>query len=494
VKTAVLSLLAACIAVAAGEARADGRPEVAAAPCGTEQPVSGTLSSVGDGRMSRLMDDWLAGFQACQSAIRRGRWEHSSDATVIGTLMFELADMAPLARELTPAELAPYRHQFKGDMMDSPLLVRVATLGSGPAYVAVNRRPGAPLPRTVAEFLRYALSREGQAIAAGQEVFMALSAGQVRDARARLDGYLPELDPALPVYRPAPGVTGSIRSVGSDGMKSLMDRWMQDFSRIAPGVAPGSRWEHFGTLNGFYALLVGATDIAPMGRELWPSEAAAWESVQGTAAPFEVRVARGGFNTPQRTTAQAIFVHADNPLPNITIGQLAAMFGSRRTITRWGQLGLTGTWANRPIHLYAPPLVAPNATSMRLMILEGGEWSGDVRQGSIEETAAAIAADPDAIGFGGFEEGGPGLRTLAVARDEDGPFVSGTGPSVSSGQYPLTRYMYIRLNRPPGTSIPASVREFLRYVLSRDGQEPVRYSGYFPLTAAEVQAELARLD
>jgi ABC-type phosphate transport system substrate-binding protein len=493
-KFSLPAALLVLLAAAASTTLAAGRVDSAIPPYELEQTVAGDLGVMGDRRMARLMAAWFAAFQLRQPAIGRGRWDLGSDVTAMGAMLFELADMAPIGRDFTAAELAPYRHQFMGDMMQTPLLIHVATIQAQPAYVAVNKRPGAPLPQKTKEFLAFALSREGQAIAAGQEDSTPLSATEVLNARAMLQGYLAKPDPALPVYGAAPGVSGNIRSVGSDGMKTLMDRWMRDFSRLVPGVRQGSRWEHFGTLNGFQALLVDETDIAPMGRELWPSEMAAWESVHGRSGPLEIRVARGGFNTPQRTTAQAIFVHADNPLQQVTIPQLAAMFGSPRTLTRWDQLGLSGAWTDGPIHLFTPPLTAPNATSMRLMILKGADWAGDISQGSIAETAAAIARDPDAIGFGGFEEGGPGLKTLAVARDEQGPFVAGTGPSVSSGQYPLTRYMYIRLNRPPGTSIPAHVREFLRYILSAEGQEPILYSGYFPLTAAEVQVELDKLD
>jgi len=132
--------------------------------------------------------------------------------------------------------------------------------------------------------------------------------------------------------------------------------------------------------------------------------------------------------------------------------------------------------------------------SMQIMVLKGGAWSSAVHEGSIADTARAIARDPGAIGFGGFEEGGPGLKTLAVAASDAGPFYEGDGLSASSGRYPLTRYMYIRLNRERGNSIPPQVKEFLRYILSREGQEPILYSGYFPLTAKEASEELAKLN
>ena len=452
------------------------------------------LNSIGDGAMKALMTAWFDDYRQHQPQAQRGRWEHDSDALAIGALMFELADIAPMTREWQAAETAPYAHQFAGDMMKTPWNLRVATRGGQAVYLTTNRRPGSPLPPAVREFMGYALSREGQAVVAEQAAFESLPAALAAQERVRLEGFVATLDPALMIYRAQRSVSGEIRSVGSDGMKSLLDRWLREFRRLQPGVQAGSRWEHLGTLNGFHALLTRQTDLAPMGRELWAAELAAYRATQGSAAPLEIRVARGGYNTPQRTTAQAIFVHAGNPLAGLTMAQLAEILGQGGAITRWGQLGLTGEWAQRPIRIFMPPRVAPNATSMQLMVLKGAPWADGVQEGAIAQTAQAIAAEPGAIGFGGFEEGGPGLKTLAVARDATGPFIEGDAANASSGRYPLTRFMYIRLNRPTGSAIAPQVREFLRYVLSREGQEPILTSGYFPLSAAEVAEELAKLD
>ncbi|SFA73834.1 ABC-type phosphate transport system, substrate-binding protein [Collimonas sp. OK607] len=461
----------------------------------SEREITGAISGVGDDTMKPLMDAWLAAFRKRQPGARQGeRWEYVSGATAFGALMFDTADIAPLARAPLPEELAPYVHQYAGDMMKSPVLVRVAGDTGHPAYIALNKRPGSPLPPKVKEFLTFALSLEGQEIVARQGRFRPLGATEAAEERARLQGYLARLDPTLPTYRPAEPVSGAINSVGSDGMKSLMETWMRDFRRVQPGVHKGEFWEHLGTLNGFHALIANLTDLAPMGRELWPDERAVYEITHHQPMPVEIRVARGGFNTPQRTTAQAIFVNQHNPLARITLPQLAGILGAHPGITRWGQLGLTGEWADRPITIYVPPRVAPNAMSMQVMVLKGGAWSSAVHEGSIAETAQAIARDPGAIGFGGFEEGGPGLKTLAAAATDGGPFYTGTGDSASSGRYPLTRYMYIRLNRKNGEQLSAPVKEFLRYILSREGQEPILYSGYFPLTAEEVKQELAKLE
>ncbi len=457
-------------------------------------PATGALTGVGDPAMKPLLDQWFAAFHARQPGVARGApWSFTSDATAIGSLMFETADFAVLGRTFQPAETAPYAHQFAGDMMKTPLLVHVAGDAAHPVYVAVNKRPGSPLPRRLSEFLAFALSRDGQAIVAQRTAWPPLAAAEAQEERRKLDGFVAQMDLDLRPYVAVAGVEGTIRSVGSDGMKTLMDRWMRDFEKLQPRVRKGERWEHLGTLNGFHALIGGLTDLAPMGRDLWPEERAVYEATQQHPL-LEIRVARGGFDTPQRTTAQAVFVADGNPLDHITVQQLAGILAEPATITRWGQLGLAGEWADRPIAIHMPPHVAPNAMWMQAEVLHGAPWRQGATEAPIAETARALAADPQGIGFGGLEEGGPGLRALPVAASADSLYIDLNATSASNGKYPLTRYMYIRVNRRPGEPLPPAVKQFLRYVLSRDGQEPILYSGYFPLGARVVREELAKLE
>lgn len=476
---AIMLLLGAVPALAAS-------PECAADAIGDRVP-----SSVGDPRMAPLLDSLLAGYRRDHSRLAPPlRWDHRTDAAAAGSLMFEQSDMAAMLRSFVPAELAPYDHQFRGDMMKTPLMIQIANRAGTPAWIAVNRRPDSPLPGRVANFLSFALSDAGQAAIARTAGFSPLDPALREAEKRKFAGFVAPLAPGLPAFRPESGLAGEIRSVGSDGMKSLIESWMCRLAILQPGVARGERWEHLGTLNGFHALLVGETDIAPMGRELWPQELEQWRATFGEGEPLEIAVARGGFNTPQRTTAQVIFVHPDNPLTDISLDQLRAILEKNPTITRWGQLGLKGAWENKPIQVRTPPLSAPNAMSVQIRVLQGGPWNGSATPAPIAETAQAILADPGAIGFGGMEEGAPGLKALALS-DGRGQPVAPTSAHAADGRYPLTRYMYIRLH--PGKISP-QVRALLRFILSRDGQERVRYSGYFPLTAAEAERELAKLN
>ena len=466
-----------------------------ASPLAARDNGTDELSSIGAPEMNELIDALYVAYAKRHPDVRNSAiWRHSSGNLAIGALMFETADMAPVVREFTPGELAPYDHQFRGDMMKAPAMVPVALRDGRPVWIAVNRRPGAPLASDVFGFLEFVLSNEGQLVAGQIPGFSGLPAASLQSERANLSFFVARIDAATPAYRTTARLSGEIDSVGSDGMKSLMDRWMDDFTKLYPQVRRGERWEHLGTLNGFHALLHGLTGLAPMGRELWPQEQAAYQSATGVARPFELRVARGGFNTPQRTTAQAIFVHESNPLHEISVPQLRAIFAETFSIVRWGQLGVTGAWAERPIRSYMPPIASPNAMSVQISVLGGQAWNRDARPGSITEIARALANDPDGIGFGGFEEGGPGLKSLAVSAGDGRAAVTATYETASDGRYPLTRYLYIRLTRHPGTKLAPQLREFLRFILSRQGQEAIVASGYFPLTEAELHQERAKLD
>ena len=227
----------------AGSLPAAGLLDPALPAYAPEQRVSGGLNSVGDDAIEPLMQAWLTAFQKHQPGITRGaRWSHPGSAAAVGALMLEITDVAPLSRDPWPVELAPYAHQFKGDMMKEPVLIRVATGPSATShYLAVNRRPGAPLSQKTKEFLSFVLSREGQQIVAQHPVFLALSSADAAQERAKLAGYLAPVDPAIPAYHASGRVSGPIANVGSDGMESLMEKWMRAFTQLQPGVHRAAR-------------------------------------------------------------------------------------------------------------------------------------------------------------------------------------------------------------------------------------------------------------
>ncbi|MFI5335788.1 MAG: PstS family phosphate ABC transporter substrate-binding protein [Opitutales bacterium] len=324
----------------------------------------------------------------------------------------------------------------------------------------------------------------------------------------------------LPEYRPGQVVTGTLRSWGNPQMAGLMKNWEAGFRRYHPDL----RFEDSlkGTASAQFGLAEWVADLAVMGRQVYTYE------FYGTyrrslLLPVEIAVAGGSFDVPHKTYALAVFVHKDNPLAKLTLRQLDGIFGAQRTggwqgmkwnrdiargpegnLRTWGQLGLTGEWANRPIHPYGPPGVYPGGTSFFQSRVMGGAdtWAEDLRE-YVDRQAMieALAKDPCGIAYTGFCYATPGVKTLALAEKEGSPSVAPTRATVADRSYPLSRlvYIYFTVDRPNGDPadprVDPKVREFLTYILSRQGQADVAREGdYLPLTAGVLREQLKKLE
>jgi phosphate transport system substrate-binding protein len=278
---------------------------------------------------------------------------------------------------------------------------------------------------------------------------------------------------------PEPELQGSIRIVGTDTMKELMDRWIAGFTAIHPGV----RIELVakGALTAAPALSDGSADLAMLGREFTPSEIAGFH-VKRSYDPTGVRVAIGSYDISGKTVALAFFVNQSNPVTKLNFQQLDAIYCTslRRKgshpIVKWGELGLTGEWAGRDIHPVGVNFPDGISNFIRLRVCQGGDLRTDIRE---EHTGGAInvldrivmdvAADPASIGYAGFGNLKPGSKLIAVS-DDGGPYLEGTRAQVATAQYPLSRFIYIFIDRAPGQFIPPLELAFLRYALSPAGQ------------------------
>lgn len=281
--------------------------------------------------------------------------------------------------------------------------------------------------------------------------------------------------------------------------------WIQLFRQHHPQVE--ATIEARSSLTAAPALTSGLAHVAPIAREFLPSELEVFRQRHGYD-PLLVRVASGSFATNNRSHALAVYVHRDNPLRQLTLAQLDAVFSTSRRrghpedVTVWGDLGLTGEWANRPITIYS--MRRPNGivNFFQLRVLAGGEFKPTIHErGNTNDKVAlaavveSIANDPGAIGFAGFGHAAPGVRALALAAAGAGPAVAGTPETVADHSYPLARWVYLAVNKPPGQPLEPTVREFLRLVLSRDGQQIVaRDEAFLPLSGAVAAEELAKLD
>lgn len=298
----------------------------------------------------------------------------------------------------------------------------------------------------------------------------------------------PALDPALDAYVPEVDLRGTLTSAGSDTMLGLMERWLAEFARLHPGVEVALEAE--GSSTAPVALVEGTAMLGPMSRRMHAGEIARFERRFGHR-PTGFRVA---------VDALAVFVHADNPIAGLTLPEVDAIFSSTRrcgrfeAVERWGQLGLEGVWWDRPVQRFGRNSVSGTHGYFRDSALCGGEFEGSLVE--LPNSAAvveAVAADPGAIGYSGIGYQSPGVRAVPVARRPGVPFVDVTAENAVDGLYPLSRYLYVYVDRPPDAPLAPLTRAFLQYVLSAAGQAVVLRDGYVPLPAKVVQRERALL-
>jgi phosphate transport system substrate-binding protein len=321
-----------------------------------------------------------------------------------------------------------------------------------------------------------------------------------------------ELDATLSPYVRGEPVSGTITIAGNHATDDLIQGWADAFSRMQPDVHVTLRNDTRLTTDAFnVAIADGNIDIIPSARELVPAEIKGLAQQLG-GPPIVIAVATGSHATKSATHAIALYVNADNPLSKISIEQIREICAPGGKITKWGQLGLTGEWAEQPIRVYTVPISDPNGNPLGIInyltmrLLDGRPgWRRSIyqvdsngpaiEQHMLNRIVRQVARERYSIGFSGFAFGAPGAKTLALAETADGPWYAGTPDEVAARQYPLTRTIYLGMNRRTGTPLPPAVREFLRFVLSREGQgllivAPVKY---LPLTGEVAGRGLAEL-
>ena len=311
-----------------------------------------------------------------------------------------------------------------------------------------------------------------------------------------------QADPSIPAYRPGPGSAGRLTVMGTDTMADLMKIWIAGFTRFHSEAR--FHLEAKGSLTGAAPLIAGQSDLATFSREMFPAEVAAFRAAHGYP-PLAVKVALGAYRAPDRTGISVFFVNRENPVAALTLDQLSRIYcdaPGREPIVTWGQLGLTGAWAERPIEPIG--ILMPDGTANFIRHYVGGdadfasrvkgEKAGLPVKASVR-ILADIARNPGAIGYVTLLYENPGTKPVAIARTANGPAYRGTFEEVAAARYPLTRFVYLYVNHPPGKKLEPKTEEFLRYVLSREGQRGVEQEGLFlPLPAPLVREELGKLE
>ena len=296
------------------------------------------------------------------------------------------------------------------------------------------------------------------------------------------------VDTAIPDYQRVSGVSGNLSSVGSDTLANLMTLWAEQFKREYPNV--NIQIQAAGSSTAPPALTEGTSNLGPMSRKMKDKELEAFERRYGYK-PTPIRVA---------IDALAVFVHKDNPVKGMTIPQVDAVFSSTRKcgypedITRWGQLGLEGAWKTRAIQLYGRNSVSGTYGYFKKKALCKGDYKNNVNeQPGSASVVQSVSASLNGIGYSGIGYKTSGVRTVPLAKKAGRPFVEATSENAITGKYPLSRFLYIYVNKHPNKPLPPLEREFLKMVLSKAGQNVVVKDGYIPMPKSVVDKELLKL-
>jgi phosphate transport system substrate-binding protein len=308
----------------------------------------------------------------------------------------------------------------------------------------------------------------------------------------------------LPTYRPPAHVRGTIRVWGSPDDGWLIEELEAGFRRYEPAVQFQDSLH--GPESTFAAVYMDVADVGFMAREIRvPLETMGFEWVHHYP-PFEVVIANAGLGAGHGAGRPAVnlafFVNRSNPLSCVSLQQLDDTFAAdhRRggdDIRSWGGLGLAGDWARRGIHVYGPAPDSIAAVFVRRAVLAGSrKWNPEYRTvaGGWSEVLESLARDPDGIAFAPPQPGNPGTRALRLAVSRRSPCYPLTAQTAEAHTYPLLRTVAVALDRPPGAPITPGVKEFLRFVLSSEGQRIIVSDGaYLPLSAASLHEQLERL-
>ncbi|WP_273475617.1 PstS family phosphate ABC transporter substrate-binding protein [Spongiibacter nanhainus] len=298
-----------------------------------------------------------------------------------------------------------------------------------------------------------------------------------------------DIDPGLGDYQKASGISGNLSSVGSDTLANLMTLWGENFKRLYPNV--NVQIQAAGSSTAPPALTEATANMGPMSRKMKDKELEAFEARHGykpTAVPVAI-------------DALAVFVHKDNPLQGMTLAQVDAVFSSTRKcgeakdVKRWGDLGMSGPWTVRDIQLFGRNSVSGTYGYFKAQALCKGDFkSGVNEQPGSASVVQSVSTSINGIGYSGIGYKTASVRAVPLARADGESFIQANAENAISGRYPLARFLYVYINRKPNQALPPLEREFLKMVLSRQGQEVVVKDGYIPLPASvvtKVRSQLA---
>jgi len=296
-----------------------------------------------------------------------------------------------------------------------------------------------------------------------------------------------KVDSGLPLYTAVSGVSGNVSSIGSDTLNNLMTLWAENFSKFYPNAK--IQIEGKGSSTAPPALIAGTAQLGPMSRPMKGTEIDAFEKKFGYK-PTAIRTA---------VDALAVFVNKDNPIKCLSLKQVDGIFSKSRRfegedIRSWGDLGLTGEWASRPISLYGRNSASGTYGFFKEHALKNGDYKDSVKeQPGSAAVVQGVTVDRYSIGYSGIGYATAGVRPVPLAEKDGGKCYPATPENAYTGIYPLSRFLYVYVNRAPGKELDPLTREFMKLVVSKQGQEVVVKDGYFPITSKISKEELAKL-
>lgn len=297
-----------------------------------------------------------------------------------------------------------------------------------------------------------------------------------------------KVDPNLPAYQKSSGVSGNLSSVGSDTLANLMTLWAEHFKKEYSNV--NIQIQAAGSSTAPPALTEGMSNFGPMSRKMKDKEIQAFENKYGyrpTAVPVAI-------------DALAVYVHKDNPIKGLSIPQVDAIFSSTRKcgaaadVKSWGQLGLSDEWSARDVQIFGRNSVSGTYGYFKKKGLCKGDFKNNVNeQPGSASVVQSVSTSINSIGYSGIGYRTSSVRTVPLSKKDGQAFVEASAETAITGAYPLSRFLYVYINKAPNKALAPIEREFLKLVLSKVGQEVVVKDGYIPLPAKVVEMQLKKL-
>lgn len=296
------------------------------------------------------------------------------------------------------------------------------------------------------------------------------------------------VDPKLPDYNRVSGISGNISSVGSDTLANLMTLWAEEFKRQYPNV--NIQIQAAGSSTAPPALTEGTSNLGPMSRKMKSKELAAFEKKYGYKATA----------IPVAIDALAVYVHKDNPIKGLSFQQVDAIFsvtrkcGHKTDINKWGEAGLTGAWKNRDIQIFGRNSVSGTYGYFKKHAMCKGDYKSNVNeQPGSASVVQSVGASINGIGYSGIGYKTSSVRAIPLTKKPGGKMIAATPDNALKGTYPLSRFLYVYVNKKPNQPVGPLEMEFMKLVLSKIGQKVVVKDGYIPLPAKVAKKYLAKL-